>query len=377
MTASQPKTILRLALAVLVAALATTAAAGAAEARRSASLQQGLDALVAAGPPGAILFVRNGADTQRLASGIGEIATKTPMRPDDRFRIASLNKTYTAAVMLQLVGEGRLRLDDSVERWLPKLVPNGRNITIHQLLNHTSGLFDHEKDQRVIAPYLHGDLGHYWAPTQLVKMAVSHKPYFAPGKGEEYSTTNYIVLGLIVEKVTGHSIGAELRNRIFRPLQLSNTTYPTTPAIPGAHAHGYFVLEHPPAIDVTGISPSISPSAGAIISTAEDVADFYRGLLAGRVLEPQQLQAMKTTHAQKKYDIKGQRYGLGLMSFPTSCGTAWGHTGSFPGYQTLAYTSTDGSRQAVLMVNLDPTAESPAAFKRLYHLLETAYCSTP
>jgi D-alanyl-D-alanine carboxypeptidase len=181
---------------------------------------------------------------------------------------------------------------------------------------------------------------------------------------------------LIVEKVTGHSIGQELRNRIFRPLHVSETTYPTTPAIPGPHAHGYFVLEHPPARDVTGISPSLSPSAGAIVSTANDVADFYRGLLAGRVLKPQLLQAMKATHAEKKYDIQGQRYGLGLMSFPTACGTAWGHIGSFPGYHTVAFTSADGSRQAVLMVNLDPTAESPTALKRFYKLAGTAYCST-
>jgi D-alanyl-D-alanine carboxypeptidase len=365
----------RLMLVVLAAILAATLA-GAVGAQPTASLQQDLDALVAAGPPGAVLLVRDGANTQRLASGLGEVATNTPIRATDRYRIASLNKTFTAAVVLQLVAEKKLRLDDSVERWLPKLVPNGRNITIRQLLNHTSGLFDHEKDERILAPYLNGDLGHYWAPIQLVRMAVSHPPNFPPGKGEEYSSTNYIIAGLIVEKVTGHSIGAELRNRIFRPLHLGDTFYPTTPPIPGPHAHGYLVLGQPPAMDVTGLSPSISPSAGAIVSTADDVADFYRALLSGRVLKPQLLAAMKTTHAQAKYDVPGQRYGLGLMSYPTSCGLAWGHNGAFPGYHTVAFTSPNGKRQAVIWTNLDPSSETPAAYEQIYKLLDTAYCST-
>jgi D-alanyl-D-alanine carboxypeptidase len=375
MTRSFPKAVVVPVLASVALIVAATVAAAGASGQRNASLQQRLDSLVAAGPPGAVLLIRNGGDTQRLVSGVGEVANKTPMRADDLFRIASLNKSYTAAVVLQLVGEGKLRLDDNVEHWLPGLVPNGRNITIRELLNHTSGLFDHEKDQRILAPYLKGDFGHYWAPIQLVRMAVSHTPNFPPGKGEEYSSTNYILAGLIVEKVTGRSIGTELRNRIFRPLHLSDTSYPTTPAIRGPHAHGYFVLEHPPAIDVTGISPSIAPSAGAIVATADDVADFYRALLSGQVLKPELLEAMETTHAQKKYDVPGQRYGLGLMSWPTSCGIAWGHVGAFPGYQAVAFTSADGTRQAVLMVNLDPTAESAATLSQFYKLIDTAFCS--
>ena len=362
-------------VAVVLAVLATTVVAAGAQAKRTTSLQEDLDTLVASGPPGAVLFVRNGGETQQLTAGLGEVATKTPMRANDLFRIASLNKTYTAAVVLQLVGEGKLRLDDSVERWLPKLVPNGQNITIRELLNHTSGLFDHEKDERILAPYLNGDFGHYWKPVELVRMAVSHKPNFPPGKGEEYSSTNYIIAGLIVEKVTGHSIGTELRNRIFRPLGLTDTIYPSNPAIPGPHAHGYFVLNRPPALDVTSLSPSISPSAGALVANARDVADFYRALLAGHVLKPELLKQMQTTHAQKRFDIPGQRYGLGLISYPTSCGLAWGHSGAFPGYQAIAFTSGDGKRQAVLMVNLDPTAEPPAALQQFSRLIETAYCN--
>ena len=363
-------------LLLLAATIAATVVAGSAGAGTTTPLQQELDALVAAGPPGATLLVRNGASTQHLVSGVGEVATKTPMRATDRFRIASLNKSYTAAVVLQLVGEGKLRLNDNVQRWLPGVVPNGRNITIRQLLDHTSGLFNYEDDDRAVEPYFKGDLGHYWAPIQLVRIAVSHKPYFAPGKGEHYSSTNYLLVGLIVEKATGRSIGTELRDRIFRPLHLKNTFYPTTPAIPGPHFHGYMVVSTPGAIDVTGVSPSLSGAAGAIVSTVDDVADFYRALLSGDVVKPRLLKAMKTTHGQKNYDIPGQRYGLGLMMMPTSCGVAWGHIGSFPGYHTTAFTSADGRRQVVLATNLDPSAQKPATIARYYKLLDTAYCTT-
>ena len=142
------------------------------------------------------------------------------MRPDNHFKIASLTKTYTATVVLQLVGEGKLSLDDTVEQRLPGVVPNGGKITIRQLLNHTSGLADFESDPRYLKPYLSGNFGYYWAPRQLVRMGVSHKPLFAPGTRWSYSNTNYVVAQLIVEKVTGKTLGAELKRRIFQPLGL-------------------------------------------------------------------------------------------------------------------------------------------------------------
>lgn len=367
------------AILAALTAFACIAAAGAMAkpTQNGTSLQQDVDALVAAGVPGTVLLVRNGNKTTRLTAGVADLTTQRAMQPGDRFKIASLTKTYTATVVLQLVAEGKLRLNDSVERWLPGLVPNGRNITIHQLLNHTSGLFDHELDPRIIAPYLKGDLGHYWAPIQLVRMAVSHKPNFAPGatKFASYSSTNYIIAGLIIEAVTGKSIGAELRSRLFQPLGLTATTYPTR-RVTGPLVHGYMVLGQPPAADVTGVSPSLSPASGAIVSDAADVADFYRALLSGRLLRPGLLQAMQTTLPQRKFDIRGQRYGLGLMRFPMSCGTAWGHNGAWPGYYAFALTSANGRRQAVLMFNKDVTSLSPDAGSIFLRLLDKAYCST-
>ena len=226
-------------LAAIVACFAAAAlVAASAQAKPTAAtdtqatgLQQDLDALVAAGAPGAILFVRNGTHTVQLAAGMSDIAHKTPIVAGDHFKIGSLTKAYTATVVLQLVGEGKLSLDDSVQQRLPGVVPNGSKITIRQLLNHTSGLFDFENEPRYLKPYLSGNFGYHWAPRQLVTMAVSHKPLFAPGTRWSYSNTNYVVAQLIVEKVTGHTIGAELKRRIFQPLGLRNTIYPIKPGL--------------------------------------------------------------------------------------------------------------------------------------------------
>jgi D-alanyl-D-alanine carboxypeptidase len=180
----------------------------------------------------------------------------------------------------------------------------------------------------------------------------------------------------VIEAVTGRSVGDELASRLFTPLRLKATEYPTTPRIAGRHARGYLVLERPPAIDVTNISPSLSPASGAIVSNARDVAVFYRALLAGRLLRPDLLQAMKTTLEDPAGDIPGQRHGLGLELFPTRCGTAWGHNGTQPGYFVFAYTSEDGARQTVLMVNMSATSLPPRAVRVFFALIERAYCST-
>ena len=369
---------------VLTAAFAVAASAVAAlrsdTATTASALQPDVDAIVAAGTPGAILLVRNGTQTTRLTGGVAEIATKRPMGAGDRYRIASLTKTYVATVVLQLVAERKLRLSDTVDRWLPGLVPKGKQMTVHQLLNHTSGLYDHERDPEVLKPYLSGNLGYYWSPLRLVKLAVTRTARFAPGasKTSSYSSTNYLVLGLIVERVTGKSIGAELKQRLFQPLRLAATTYPTRQTqLPRPYAHGYFLLGgQPPLVDLSAFSPSLSGAAGAIVSNVDDVAGFYRALFSGRLLKPALLKAMMTTiPGGPDSDLK-QREGYGLERFPTSCGAAWGHSGSFPGYKNYALSSGDGKRQIVLMVNIDPTAEPEPARALFYALLDKAYCTT-
>src|SRR5262249_23269405 len=210
------------------------------------------------------------------------------------------------------------------------------------------------------------------------RFAVSQKPLFAPGRTKisAYSNTNYVLAGLIVEAVTGRSIEFELRSRIFGPLHLEDSYYSTKPRLRKPFAHGYMVLGKPPALDVTGLSPSLSPASGAIVSTADDVASFYRALLAGRVLPEGLLRQMKTTISEgSKVDVFGQRYGLGLERFPTPCGPAWGHNGVIPGYVTFVFSSEDGRRQAVLMVNHDAESLPRPAAKLFFKVLNRAYCN--
>jgi D-alanyl-D-alanine carboxypeptidase len=359
------------------AAIASVLAAGATASASAAPRQRDVDSVVKAGAPGAVLLVRDGNETTRLTAGVANLTTKRSIAAGDHYRIASLTKTYVATVVLQLAAEHKLKLDDPVERWRPGLLREGDKITIRMLLNHTSGLYDHEKDPEVLAPYLSGDLGYYWAPLRLVTLADSRPAHYAPGDTEvaTYSSTNYSVLGLVVKAVTGRSIGAELEQRIFRPLHLSHTSYPTRETnLPRPYAHGYFMLSEPTLTDLSGLSPSLSGAAGAIVSTVDDVATFYRALMSGRLLGPAQLKTMRTTMADLDGDLP-QRMGYGLIRFTTACGIAWGHSGSFPGYWTHAWSSADGKRQVVLMVNIDPTASNPATQAAFYRTLNDAYCA--
>jgi D-alanyl-D-alanine carboxypeptidase len=302
------------------------------------------------------------------------VAEKTAVRASDRFRIGSVTKTFVATVVLQLVAEGKLSLDDTVEQRLPGLVPNGRRITVRQLLNMTAGLYDYlmDGDRTVLKPYLAGNLTYTWTPRRLVEIAVSHPLKFAPGADWSYCNTCYIVLGLIVERATGHPLATELRRRIFAPLHLRGTTFDVAPRIAGRYAHGY-ELDGARLVDVSVFSPSVGWAAGAIVSTADDVARFYRALLGGRLLRADLLRAMETT-VDARSVAPGVRYGLGLAKVPLPCGVAWGHAGGIPGYATWAFSSKDGRHQIVLVATREESLSTRASVA-LERAVATAYCS--
>src|SRR5690349_5332350 len=160
------------------------------------ALQRSLDRLVAAGAPGGVVLVRDHGRTARLAAGYADTRTHRRMRTSDRFRVGSVTKTFVATAILQLAGDGRLSLDDSVERWLPGEVPGGGAITVRQLLTMTSGIFDYlnDGDDTVLRREL-ADPGMRWTPSDLVAIATAHAPRFAPGTAWSYSNTGYILLG--------------------------------------------------------------------------------------------------------------------------------------------------------------------------------------
>jgi D-alanyl-D-alanine carboxypeptidase len=346
------------------------------------AVQQALDDVVAAGAPGAVALVRDGDRTIRLSSGYGNLAPRTPMRPTDRFRIGGLTKSYTATVVLQLVGEGKVTLGDTVEQWLPGAISNGEAISVRQLLNHTSGILDFIQDPRVLAPFLENipqSLTLVFDPSEGVRIAAEHGPLFAPGSALAYSNTNYLLLAMIVEAATGNSFGSELRRRIFEPLGLRHTEYPTSSRINGSYTHGYFLLGEPPLLDVTPLSPTLLAAGGGILSNAKDVARFYRALLLGRLLGPELLESMQTidpvaTGGIPDSGFPGGGWGLGLLRDTFPCGReAWGHDSEIPGYVTAAWNSKDGNRQVVVVVNTTFEPDAPAA-QALRRVLAAAYC---
>jgi D-alanyl-D-alanine carboxypeptidase len=317
----------------------------------SPALPQIVRQLVRDGAPGALAVVRTPLGILRAQAGLARRRPRTAMAATDRFRVASITKTFVATVVLQLVAEGKLSLDDRVERWLPGLVPNGRAITIRELLDHTSGLFDYFGDRAFVRAVV-AQPGRIWPPRRLVAIAASHPPLFPPGRDWSYSNTNYILLGLVVQAAVGTPLDQQLQQRIFDPLGLTATSFPTGARIDGAHAHGYVGFATLPRLrsllDTSPVSPSLAWAAGAIVSTGDDVTSFYAALLGGRLLPPDLLAAMETP-------APGVHYGLGLLETDTPCGPAYGHEGDLLGYRSFVYARPNGTRVALVMVNIDKT----------------------
>jgi D-alanyl-D-alanine carboxypeptidase len=305
---------------------------------------RGLDGVVAIG---ALAEVRDGREVWRRSSGVAELGSSRRPPVNGRFRAGSITKTFVATVVLQLVGERRLRLEDSVERWLPGVVPNGENITVQQLLNHTSGLYDY-KDTLPMPPSEEFYANRYrtWTAAEQIERAVANPPVFEPpGSKYKYSNTNYLVLGEIIKKVTGRSYADEIERRIIRPLKLHGTTMPgTSPSIPGPHPHGY-IPKGGGLIDFTEMNPSLFGAGGEIISTTHDLNRFFAALLGGRLLKPQLLTAMKTP------GTKDGTYGLGLSWHRTACGIrVYGNDGDALAYQAYSFATEDAQRQVTVAV---------------------------
>ena len=301
------------------------------------------------------------------------------------------DQEFTAVLVMRLVAQGKIALDATISTYLPGLLPDGTAITIRELLSHTSGLSDFANDPRFLAPYEHGRLGFAWTPEQMVGFAASRPLEFAPGTKFSYSNTNYVVLALLAQSVGGESYERQLARYIFRPLKLDHTSLPSsTTTLPDVHGYaragagaGLRRRHRSRAlVDTAAMNPAAAWAVGGIRATAQDEADFLRGLFSGKLLPQAQVAAMQDTSAS------GGAYGLGLMptggyeyewrsytkTINTTCGRAWGHGGAFPGYYQLPISSPDGSRQAVLLVNADETLLSQAQYKQVYAILATAYC---
>jgi D-alanyl-D-alanine carboxypeptidase len=327
-----------------------------------------LDRVVAAGAPGVLVVVREDGMLRSEARGFAYRTPDIRLRPVDRFRIGSITKTFVAALVLELAEDGRLELDDPVERWLPGLLPDGRTITVRDLLSHRAGLFDYTEVDRVLR-----DPERRWTPRELLSLAIARPVGRSrPGRAFTYSSTHYIVLGLIAEEAGGAPLGRQLRSRLFRPLGLHRTSF-VLGKVRGRHIHGHRPPSHqgvvtgPPA-DVSGEPAWWTWAAGGIVSTAADLQRFFAALLRGRVLGPALLREMETL-----VPAGSQRYGLGIATFQTPCGQAWGHTGNVLGTIAVAWNTKDASRQLVLVVNSYPLSSELEAEVR--ELQIAAFCS--
>ena len=367
----------------LAPAAAADSAAAPGASRHPDQLQQDVDAIAAAGAVGVLASVSTPGRTAGARAGVADTSTGAPVPFDAEFRVGSATKSFIATVVLQLVGEGRLSLTDTLAQRLPGVLEgNGYDdarISVRDLLQHTSGIYDYTR----AIPVLDGVAGYQanrfrtYTAQQLVAIALQHAPDFAPGTAAEYSNTNYILLGMIIDRVTGHSWAHEVNARIIAPLGLRHTFTPGTfPFIPGPHAEAYSAFGGPDLVDSTIVNTSVIDAAGSIISTTGDLARFYRALIGGRLLPPAQLAEMEAAIpvAQLAAVWPGAGYGLGLAYFPLSCGGGYyGHPGDVPGSHTWDGTVPGTGRTVVVSVTGDPSRSIQLAVNSL---VDQELCST-
>ena len=311
--------------------------------------------------PGVVAAVQTPEYTWGQARGVADRATGKPMTPEVYHRTGSVTKTFTATLLLQAEGHGLLSLDDTIDRYI-KGVPNGDEITLRQLATMTSGVATYSENKKFD---FDGDPGtdpyKVWKPEGLVKIGIEDSPLFDPGTEFNYSNTNYVLLGLVLEQVTGKPIGEVYQKEIIQPLGLKDTSFPTLAdnSLPDPHAQGYTLQgrssgEKPR--DATDWNPSWTWTAGMMISTVDDLLAYGRAMGTGKGLLPPEQQDERIDSLASDvppFDqppLKGDfGYGLGLMKEH-----GWiGHSGVIPGYNTALYYNPDLDTVLVVEVNSD------------------------
>jgi len=328
-----------------------------------------LDAAVAKtmadfGFPGAAVGIwMPGKGNYVATHGAADPATGRALQRGDHFRIGSITKTFTITALLRLADEKKLSLNDPVSKYLD-FVPNGQNITLRMMANMTSGLFNYSEDDPWVDT-IFGDTQRVWTPRELVDVGLKHDPYFDPGQGWHYSNTNTVLLGMVIEKVTGKPVGEVFAEKLFRPLGLKNTNWPASSAIPAPFARGVTeqTLDGKRA-DATERNPSWAYTAGQIISTLDDLKVWVRSYATGSLLS-REMQAERLTWVTLPPNTPQRAYGLGIGT-----DNGWlGHTGELPGYNTAAFFLPEQDAVIVVMVNSDIPKDklnpAPALFKAL------------
>jgi D-alanyl-D-alanine carboxypeptidase len=347
------------------------------------AVQQALDVLTDAdGAPGALIQVRaRRGDSVTLTAGTSELGRAAPMiGAEGQFRVGSLTKPFVALAVLQLVADGEVALDRSIEVYLPGVVRgtadgasiDGRQITVRQLLQHTSGIPDYVR-------YFTAIPQEPVAPGDLVAFALEHAPDFEPpGSSWSYSNTGYLILGLLLERVTGKDIASVLVERIMQPLGLTQTYWPPAGerAIRGPHARNYTPRPGDPAgelVDVTDLEPSVAWAAGQLISTPTDLNRFWEALFDEGVLSDSLLREMTDALVLSDDFDPGAGYGLGLFRRSLSCGGFyWGHSGDHLGVQAESGRDDDDGRQVTVYIT---RRQGERTSEHIEQAVDVALCS--
>jgi D-alanyl-D-alanine carboxypeptidase len=341
-------------------------------------VQTSLDKLVSKHEfPGVMASVRDAdGNVTDYVAGVAKLKTKKEVPVDGYGRIGSASKMFTAVVLLQLAGEGKLKLDAPIEKYLPKLVRgkgiDGREITTRQLLQHTSGLPNYTDLIKDYEKIRHRT----FSERQLVDLALAKKASFAPGTKWAYSNTGYILAGMVAEKVTGRSISALVEKRVIDKLGLKETYWPGkgVETLRDPHPRGYLaVAPKKPLLDYTKMDPSWGGAAGQLVATPSDVNRFLVALQDGRLLKPKQFKEMTTTVKTTFPPRWNWRYGLGVVKMRLSCGvTAIGHGGDIHGYETRDAVTADGRAATVIVTSLP---QSEAAGDAVIAAVDRALCA--
>ncbi|GEM32152.1 serine hydrolase [Nocardia neocaledoniensis NBRC 108232] len=344
-----------------------------------------MDTVVGQGFPGVQVVIDGPAGHRTFTAGVGDLGTRAPFPDDARVRIGSNTKTYVATVIMQLVAEGEIDLDAPIERYLPGVVRgngnDGNRITVRQMLQHTSGVPDYVGSGADITTQSSEQLDpddealrwQHFEMADLVRRAMTMPPQFEPGAKSVYTNTNYLLAGLLIERVTGNAAADEIGRRILEPLGLRDTYVPAAreTGIRGPHARGYHQIDGAP-VDFTDFDPSWAATAGDMVATATDLNRFFTALLSGELLPPAQLAEMQRTVPFDR--MPGAGYGLALIERTTSCGTqVWGHGGSIVGFATRNAVTAEGTAVTVT-VNQLPSTEAQA--DAVDKLLDAALCAS-
>lgn len=348
-------------------------------ARADHALDRALRALVGArrGPLGAVAVVQRGRQIRTHAAGLARVGGKPPTARD-AMRLASTSKAFSGAVALALVSRGALSLNDTIARRLPFLPTSWGKVTLREALQHTSGLPNFTASSAYLRA-LSASPGHGPMPRQLVTYVEKDPLLFAPGTRYNYSNTDNVVVGLMVEQASGRSYEQELQRLVLTPLGLRKTALPARVGMPRPLFHGYQVSSSGMREDISNlISPAWTWAAGGMVSTPADLNRFARGYIGGRLFSRAVRRAqLRTVNGESEPPGPGKNHaGLGVFRYRTRCGTVYGHTGNFPGYTQFFAASLDGRRSLTVSVNqqLRPDLE-PRVFRLLLRADTLAACA--